>query len=336
MTMNRHHAASALARNSLQPPQRRGLSIARAAAPALAALCLLALLLTACDRGAPPEQAGASPTSQPARSPRAAASGGGASPGAAEAGAPASGRTWRVVHVFVALCDNANQGIHPVPAALGNGQDPENNLYWGAQYGVATFLRRGGHWRLLDSPILKAAPRPAGVLRRIAFRNRGAGPVTYVLADAYDGARMADALRAFLRAAAGRDRTAVGLWPGRPALGAGGAADLVCFVGHNGLMDTALADQPARAAGATGPAGAIVLACRSDMYFAAPLARAGCQPLVTTHGLMAPEAYVLDAALRAWIAGGVAPALRQAAATAYATYQRCSPRAAANLFGARR
>ncbi len=38
-----------------------------------------------------------------------------------------------VVHVVVALCDNVNQGIVPVPEAFGNGQDLGANLYWGAR-----------------------------------------------------------------------------------------------------------------------------------------------------------------------------------------------------------
>ncbi len=42
----------------------------------------------------------------------------------------------RTIHVIVALRDNASQGIVPVPAALGNGDDPARNLYWGARYGV--------------------------------------------------------------------------------------------------------------------------------------------------------------------------------------------------------
>ena len=37
----------------------------------------------------------------------------------------------RTVQVFVALADNQSQGIIPVPAKLGNGEDPEHNLYWG-------------------------------------------------------------------------------------------------------------------------------------------------------------------------------------------------------------
>ncbi|HBH24362.1 MAG TPA: hypothetical protein DDY13_13175 [Cytophagales bacterium] len=38
----------------------------------------------------------------------------------------------RTIHVFVALCDNEHQGIVPVPNTLGNGKDPNSNLYWGA------------------------------------------------------------------------------------------------------------------------------------------------------------------------------------------------------------
>jgi hypothetical protein len=32
------------------------------------------------------------------------------------------------VHVTVALCDNASQGIVPVPVAIGDGNDPRTNL----------------------------------------------------------------------------------------------------------------------------------------------------------------------------------------------------------------
>ncbi|HEX6730669.1 MAG TPA: hypothetical protein VF074_11680, partial [Pyrinomonadaceae bacterium] len=40
-----------------------------------------------------------------------------------------------VIHVFVALADNVNQGIVPVPPSLGNGDNPATNLYWGAAFG---------------------------------------------------------------------------------------------------------------------------------------------------------------------------------------------------------
>ena len=48
-----------------------------------------------------------------------------------------------VVHVSVALCDNASQGIVPVPAAIGDGNAPRTNLYWGASLGVKTWLKCG-------------------------------------------------------------------------------------------------------------------------------------------------------------------------------------------------
>src|ERR1700741_56402 len=35
------------------------------------------------------------------------------------------------IHVFVAMVDNEHQDVQPVPAKIGNGEDLENNLYWG-------------------------------------------------------------------------------------------------------------------------------------------------------------------------------------------------------------
>jgi len=34
----------------------------------------------------------------------------------------------KVIYVVVALCDNVNQGIVPVAAHLGDGEDPAGNL----------------------------------------------------------------------------------------------------------------------------------------------------------------------------------------------------------------
>jgi hypothetical protein len=61
----------------------------------------------------------------------------------------------RVIHVLVALCDNVNQGIVPVPAHLGNGEDPIRNLYWGAAYGVRTYFSKSPYWQKIaeiDTP----------------------------------------------------------------------------------------------------------------------------------------------------------------------------------------
>src|SRR5881394_628854 len=57
----------------------------------------------------------------------------------------------KIIHVFVALCDNKYQGIVPVPKAIGNGQDAADNLYWGCDYGIKTFFKKSKEWQLLSS-----------------------------------------------------------------------------------------------------------------------------------------------------------------------------------------
>jgi hypothetical protein len=235
-----------------------------------------------------------------------------------------------VVHVFVALCDNANQGIVKVPAAIGNGQDPASNLYWGARYGVRTFFTQSPHWT-----VIQCRPRPAqvAVLERAVFRSKTAGPPVYVVADAYDGARMHETLTDFLGAAAGlaHEEVAIAGAGALTTLQAGGWADLVAFVGHNGLMDVRLSELPENRGGSN-PDAAVVLACKSQPYFAEPLRKAKCIPLVATVQFMAPEAYTLDAILRGWASGQTPEAVRQQAAAAYATYQKCSLTAAGRIF----
>src|SRR5882672_280119 len=73
-----------------------------------------------------------------------------------------------VVHVFVALADNEHQGIVPVSASLGNGDNPKTNLYWGAAFGVKTFLSKSKDWELVLS-----VPNPSSViLERCVFKHR--------------------------------------------------------------------------------------------------------------------------------------------------------------------
>ena len=248
-----------------------------------------------------------------------------ASPQTPGSQAPGAGRPL-VAHVVVALCDNVNQGIVPVPKAIGNGQDPHTNLYWGARFGVRTYFRNAPGWRSVPAP----ATRRRGVLDRAAFRATFASRPAFVIAEAWDGARIREAIASFLEMASGRERQSIDLDGVR--LEAGGGADVIVFVGHNGLMDFAA---PAIEAGtAGGQREAVVLACASRPYFDPLLRRAGATPLVLTTGLMAPEAYSLEAALRARFTGQDATAVRRAAAAAYHRFQKCGDRAARRLFGA--
>ena len=293
----------------------------------------LGALSAGCRKTPPPSPPGTAPAVAPSGETSATAPP--VSPAGPGRPAAATGRRqYRSVHVFVALCDNRHQGIVPVPKALGNGQDAAGNLYWGALYGVKTFFRRSPHWQVVPAgEVAVARDEDASVLETAVFVSAAPGAKTYVLAEAFDGARMDVALRRFFAAAAGRLSRVV-VWDrpgGRSVILAGGSADLVCFVGHNGLMDTQLDRLPSRATGAR-PAGAVVLACKSREYFAAPLARAGCPALITTTGLMAPEAYTLDAIVRSHAAGDPPRTVHLRAAEAYAKYQKCSLAAAKRLF----
>lgn len=232
----------------------------------------------------------------------------------------------RVVHVYVSLADNQHQGIVPVPARLGNGDDPAANLYWGAAFGVKTFFRSSSDWQLIS-----AGPGPSlSVLERCVFRHRRE-PV-YLVADAYQGSRIRDALSDFLSASAGLNAAPLRVHTeqGDVSVVVGGGSDLVVYVGHDALMDFSV---PAiSGANAKRHPAVIILACASKPYFAAYVKATGATPLLWTTGLMAPEAYTLKAALDGWIAAEDGEHVRQRAAAAYDKYQHCGLRGAQRLF----
>jgi hypothetical protein len=233
-----------------------------------------------------------------------------------------------VAHVVVALADNEHQGIVPVPQSLGDGDRPQTNLYWGAMYGVKGFLRRSPDWRAVPIPA-SSDPR---ILERVLFRRElvrdGKAVTAYLLAEAWAGRHIAASTSRFLELTRGRHAESVRVEGGEIA--AGGAAHLIAYAGHNGLMDFAapvLAASTERQA----PRVAVVLACYSDSYFST-LLRPHAAPLVTTASLMAPEAYVLDAIVSGWFAGSTRPEVIGAASQAYARYQKISERAGRSIF----
>jgi hypothetical protein len=231
----------------------------------------------------------------------------------------------RVIHVYVALADNDHQGIVPVPKRLGNGMDPGNNLYWGAGYGVKGFFAHSSDWKLVSAG---SGPK-LEILERCIFRHRSQN--VYLVADAYRGDLIRQAIVDFLKAAAGLNPERIAVKTGTQplTLEAGGSADLVTYIGHEGLMDFQLSELP-RGTGQS-KRQAIILACISKSYFAAPLRAAGAQPLVWTTGLMAPEAYTLKAALDGWVLKESDQQVRERAAAAYDKYQKCGLRAARRL-----
>jgi hypothetical protein len=232
----------------------------------------------------------------------------------------------KLIHVIVALCDNEFQGIVPVPPSLGNGDDPPTNLYWGAGYGVKSFFRKSKDWTLISEV---KNPTPV-ILERCIFKLKG--QEIYMVADAYRGREIKQSTIDFLDYAAGRrsEPVATSMNSKPLTLNAGGSADLIAYVGHDGLMDFALAQYPQKADDR--PRDAVILACVSKSYFNRPLRRTGANPLLWTTGLMAPEAYVLKAAVDGWILKESGEKIRTRAAQAYHKYQKCGLKAAMNLF----
>lgn len=233
----------------------------------------------------------------------------------------------RTVHVFVALADNDHQGIVPVARILGNGEDPEHNLYWGSAYGVKAFFSHAPEWERLGC---SQKPKPA-VLERCIFRHQQAA--VFLIADAYRGLEIKQAILDFLDSAAGGGVLSISATKKSGddlKLPIYGGASLLAYIGHDGLMDFQIPKYLRRKDGTHRDA--IVLACASKQFFGDAIRAGGAYPLLWTTNLMAPEAYTLKSALDGWIAGEDHEQIRGRAAGAYDKYQKCGMRAAQRLF----
>jgi len=224
------------------------------------------------------------------------------------------------IHIFVALCDNQYQGIVPVPKGIGNGQDPNTNLYWGCGYGIRTYFKRSAEWKLLQTKKVNSL-----ILERLVFKH--ASKNIYLIADAYDGQFIKKCTEDFLNSACGQLKDS--LMIGSSTIGLKGNAHLLAYIGHDGLMDFDLnaayinTDKKQREL--------IILACYSKMFFGRYLAKANINPLVWTSNLMAPEAYTVHDAISGYVEAESNEQIRTRAANAYAKYQKCSVKAARNL-----
>jgi len=214
----------------------------------------------------------------------------------------------RSVGVFVALADNKHQGIVPVPERIGNGNDPENNLYWGTADGLKGCFDRSDAWTLVS---YSEDPPGDKVLQSRTYRDKATGAV--LDAFAYRGDSIRVCIEAF--------ETAVRL----------GSYDLAVFIGHNGLMDFRLPRKSGKERKKQ-PADCIVLCCMSEKYFRCRLAEQGGRPILMTQQLMYPGSFILHAVVDDWLAGASLAKIRQEAAEAYAANQGISEKAALGVF----
>jgi hypothetical protein len=230
-----------------------------------------------------------------------------------------------VIHVVVALCANKYQGIVPVPARIGNGDDLVDNLYWGADYGVKTYFRHSRDWKFLETT-KNLSPT---ILERVVFRHSATGAI--MVADAYRGREIRTATQDFIDFSSGMNTSSIRA--GEKTLSIGGGADMIVYVGHNGLMDFRLPN-PAPPLGGVAKKVAI-LCCKSKQFFEPAMKASGARSLLWTKSLMAPEAYVVEAAIQSFSKHENVFQSAERASIAYAKYQHCSLRAARTVFVAK-
>jgi hypothetical protein len=233
---------------------------------------------------------------------------------------PATTPVSTTIHVMVALCDNQYQGIVPVPAAIGNGQNAATNLYWGCAFGIKSYFKKSNQWQLI-----KTTTSATIIRERLVFKHKQK-PV-YLVADAYDGRYIKQCTLNFLNACAGIETDTL-LIDGH-CIGLAGRAALLAYIGHNGLMDFNLPANFNKKDNAKREA--IVLACKSKAYFLPYIRQTGATPLLWTTGLMAPEAYSLHDAIQAWLQKAGGNTIAASAAAAYARHQHCTIKAAQKL-----
>lgn len=214
------------------------------------------------------------------------------------------------IELFVALCDNKTQGIAPVGAKIGNGDDAPNNLYWGCSDGARSYFKKSSKWTLEKS----TQPEEDFLLETLTFKHKASG--TLLTTHAYRGSRMAKCLEDYFQ-----------------ELKSGGPDKLVAFIGHNGLMDSS--PQIPKVTETDKPnTPTIILCCISDSYFAEHLKTFQAHPLLLTKSLMYPGAFILHDTIEVWLKNGKPNQYLEAAAKAYGKNQKISTRAAKTIFTA--
>lgn len=233
---------------------------------------------------------------------------------------PAYDSSIKTIHVFVALCDNKYQGIVPVPKAIGNGQDPATNLYWGCSDGVKSYFSRSKEWKLIRTEKVDSV-----LMERLIFKSTSQN--VYLIADAYNGKYIKKCTEDFLGGCAGKNKDTIRI--DKKILGVQGNSQLLAYIGHDGLMDFRLTEDYKNADGQTRDC--IVLACISKNYFFQFIKNSKTNPLVWTTGLMCPEAYTLHDAIAGYLKNEPVTLVRDRAAKAYSAHQKCSVKAAQHL-----
>jgi len=244
-----------------------------------------------------------------------------------------------VVHVHVPLCDN--DIIRCGGRGLGDGDNPNRNLYWATSGGFrGWFNRRRSGWRevlvnrgsgdVLETRVWRRLVRPRGALAKV----KKPFPV-YVVAYAWRGTSIRKAMDTYTRHLYGGDAETITL-PDGVKLAAGGASHVVAYVGHNGWMDVSSYNFAEVAKGAKTASkrtkGTIAVACITEDYLSPQVSSKRRVPLLMTKWLLFAGAHSFEGAVSALARGGDLATIRRAAIRAYATGQGKTPRRVSGAF----
>ena len=237
-------------------------------------------------------------------------------------------RKFKLIHVYVALCDNDSQGIAPVPVKIGNGDDPPNNLYWGCSDGARPIFSNSKLWTRIS---VSKVPHQPKILERLVFQHKKTKAILVV--DAWRGSEIQPCITEFCQSLAGQHYESITLKLGNQdtKLNLSGGADFLTFIGHNGLMEFRVPELPANP-NRKQNIDAAVLCCKSKAFFSSHLKTADATPKLMTASNMYPGAFILHDILEGWFQGEDRKSLRLRAAKAYAKNQGISTKSALNVF----
>ena len=243
-----------------------------------------------------------------------------------------------VVEVHVPLCEKTI--IACGNAKLGDGDNPDTNLYWSTTPGFGSwFARRSSGWKRVlrqeagatgDADVLALHVYRRSVTTPAAWQKHGAPAKLEIdlVVRAWRGTAIDRALAAYaadLSSTTARTLTLAD----KSTLAVGGAAQIVAWVGHNRLMDLEPYTWPAPA---TSTKGAIAIACHTAAYMEESVPSATRVPLLMTRDFLFANAAPLEATVLAFAAGGSYSKIRIDAATAYAGVRERTVKQVAGAF----
>ncbi len=221
------------------------------------------------------------------------------------------------IHIYVPLCDNKNQNIVPTTQTLGNGLNLRTNLYWAVKGSVKYDFVRSSDW----VKVYNAFDIDSNVLERIVFERDYADAKVYIIADAYRGDRMEEAVNDFLASIANCRNEMVMLDTSK-TVGCAGNSDLIIFNGHNGMMDDIHVKEWVNET--NDKTDVVINACATYYHFQDELAKAKGYPIVRSNTLLHPGAYVLTQIIDDWVRGVQADTICINAGKAYCRVHKCS------------